>query len=290
MALTDFHPPLKEEVDVPWSLCVTQCIRSLKQGDEVTVVLIEQPSMGDPMPHAIEKFALTNAETRVPYVDKLAGITGLAPALLDAALMRLYGQVVLAMKKTKPAPQSESYYADDEHGLWLIRPDERGEERIQLTNFRATIVADVLEDDGTATLRRFFEVEASQGEHTGRIRVPAKELQLMHWVPDTLGARARVLPGPYHKEHAHGAIQDLSLHIEHRHTYTHTGWRFLEDDGWAYHMGLARLPRQACAKTSLSRSEKSLRAIGFPRRPLGQTALLRFRKVYGCEPWAPTSS
>jgi hypothetical protein len=233
MALKDFHPPLKELLADRWSLYATQCMRSLKQGDEVTVVLVEHPPTGEPIPVSVEKFALTNAATRAPYVTQFAETSGMPPALVDAALMRLYGRIVLAMLKTKPTTPSEPYYVEDAQGLWLVRPDERGEQRLQLTNFGAKIVADIVEDDGTGTTNRFFEIEASQGESTGTIRVPAKDLQLMHWIAETLGPKARVLPGPYQKEHAHAAMQDLSLAIERRHTYTHTGWRLI-DNIWVY--------------------------------------------------------
>ena len=233
MALTDFFPPLKASLPDPWDLWATQNARSVKQGDEVTVVLTEQPTTGDAIPRCIEKVLLTNSATRAPCVAKIAAITGLDAASIDTAMMQIYGQVIAAMQKRKPTAPGEPYYTEDTQGLWLVSPHDEGEQRTQLTNFTAKILTDIVEDDGTTTTPRFFEVEASQGAATGTMRVPAKDFQLMHWVPEALGAQARVLPGPYQKEHAHGAIQDLSTDIEHRHTYTHTGWRFIDDE-WCY--------------------------------------------------------
>ena len=139
------------------------------------------------------------------------------------------------------------YYTDDEHGLWLVRPGPKSDHVDQLTNFRAQIVADIVEDDGTTTTTRFFEVEATHGDVTGRTRCSAKDFQAMLWVPDTLGPKARVFPGPYFKEHAHAAIQDLSHDIEHRHTYTHTGWRYI-DGAWTYLHGAGAITAEGVRK------------------------------------------
>src|SRR5262249_16440952 len=118
-------------------------------------------------------------------------------------------------------------------GLWLVTPGPAGAQRTQLTNFTAKVLVDVEEDDGTAARPRFFHLEATQGETTRSVRLAAKDFHSMAWVAETLGATARVFPGAGLKEHAHAAIQDLSPDIEHRHTYTHTGWRFL-DGAWTY--------------------------------------------------------
>ena len=90
---------------------------------------------------------------------------------------------------------------------------------------------DIEEDDGTTTHPRFFEIEATQGDVCRTIRLAAKDFQSMTWIADALGAKARVFPGKYYKEHAHAAIQDLSPDTEQRHTYTHTGWREIEGRG-----------------------------------------------------------
>lgn len=201
----------------------------MKTGDIVTVVLAACQPGRDPDPKEIEHFDLTSAATRTPFVEQFAATSGLTPEVIESALKRLYGRVVLAMRTAQPTTPMECYYAEDDQGLWLVRPDERGETRTQLTNFRAQIVADIVEDDGTTTTPRFFEVEATQGEVTRRARLSAKDFQAMLWVADTLGPKARVFPGPYYKEHAHAAIQELSEAIDHRHTYTHTGWRMIDE-------------------------------------------------------------
>ena len=194
MPVKDFTPPLPEPLNDGWQLWATQCNRSVKTGDIVTVVLAACQPGRDPDPKEIEHFDLTSAATRTPFVEQFAATSGLTPEVIESALKRLYGRVVLAMRTAQPTTPVV-YYAEDGQGLWLVRPDERGETRTHLTNFRAQIVADIVEDDGTTTTLRFFEVEATQGEVTGRARLSAKDFQAMLWVADTLGPKARVFPG-----------------------------------------------------------------------------------------------
>ena len=138
-------------------------------------------------------------------------------------------------RPTRRAPVGGLPYDYDQNaaGLWLVEFTEKGEVRTQLTNFGATILEDIEEDDGTTVHPRFFEIEATQGEIQRTIRLAAKDFQGMAWVADALGAKARVFPGKYYKEHAHAAIQDLSLETQQRHTYTHTGWREIDGE-WCY--------------------------------------------------------
>jgi hypothetical protein len=104
-----------------------------------------------------------------------------------------------------------------------------------LTNFLATIEADVAEDDG-AEVRRAFEMRATLGTRAQVFRVSATQFAAMHWPVEHLGAAAVVYPGQATREHARAAIQLLSQErgpIPERRVYTHLGWR--EVDGvWRY--------------------------------------------------------
>jgi hypothetical protein len=66
--------------------------------------------------------------------------------------------------------------------------------RTQLTNFHAKILADIVEDDGTDTHTRFFDIEATQGAISGRRRLPAKDFQNMTWIPDVPNPATTSLP------------------------------------------------------------------------------------------------
>lgn len=110
-----------------------------------------------------------------------------------------------------------------------------------LTNFRARIVTDIVEDDGAVdgdqAPDRFFELVCEQHGRMDRVRVPAQDFGGMEWVIRYLGATHIVYPGAGRKDRARAAIQTLSA-PEKRTIYTHTGWRqiggkwvFLHADG-----------------------------------------------------------
>ena len=233
MANLVFDPPLAQPLQGPWSFCATEHVRSTKDGDKTTIVLLETCPNGEVAPRDLEELSLKTAESRRPYVDTCATRTGIEPGLIDAALIHLYGQILPRLTQRRAPSLTDPYYAEDAQGFWLVHPLPSGEQRIQLTNFGAKILVDIEEDDGTTTHPRFFEIEATQGDILRTIRLAAKDFQSMTWVADALGAKARVFPGKYYKEHAHAAIQDLSLETERRHTYTHTGWREIEG-AWCY--------------------------------------------------------
>lgn len=64
-----------------------------------------------------------------------------------------------------------------------------------MTNFTATIVADVLEDDGVEQ-KRLFEIEASLNGRTRRFLLPTPEFVAMRWECEQLGALAVVQGAP----------------------------------------------------------------------------------------------
>lgn len=123
-------------------------------------------------------------------------------------------------------------YATTPAGLVWHRPTADGSVPVPLTNFAATVVADVVEDDGAET-HRLFELEATLRGRTTQFAVPAAQFAAMGWVSEHLGAGAVVYPGTATKDHAKVAIQLLSGDAPRRRVYAHTGWRHLAD-GWAY--------------------------------------------------------
>lgn len=117
-------------------------------------------------------------------------------------------------------------------GLVYLKPTTEGPIQVPLTNFTATITADVSEDDG-AEVRRLFEIEAKIGGYGHRFTVPSERYNGMTWVPENLGAKAIVFPGMSIKDHARVAIQFLSGDIPELHVYSHTGWRQIDGE-WVY--------------------------------------------------------
>ena len=123
-------------------------------------------------------------------------------------------------------------YRSTPEGLVWDRQTASGRVAVPLTNFRAIIATDVLEDDG-AQVRRRFEVEARLNGWCKRFTVGAEAFGGMGWVTEQLGARAIVYPGFGLRDHARVAMQVLSGEVAERHIYAHTGWRELAT-GWAY--------------------------------------------------------
>jgi len=272
MATVDFNPPLAIQLPDPWRLCATSFVHSGRTAGTATVVLIETDQA-----QGLEDIPLTNSTARLPYAEQFAAKAGLQADVIDAALMNLYGQIKTRLAQGKAPQPTGPYYTEDAEGLWLVQPLPTGEHRVQLTNFAAHILADIVEDDGTPTVLRFFELEATQGTETHRLTLAAKDFQGMKWIPDVLGAQARIIPGKYHLEHAHAAIQDLSTTIERRHTYTHTGWRYI-DDTWCYLHAAGAITAQGVRKDlSVALGEKFAR-YRLPIPPQGPDALAALRK------------
>jgi hypothetical protein len=190
--------------------------------------------------------------------------------------MGLLAKVMFAMASSKPPTDPEYSYESDNEGLWLVRPDAKGETRTQLANFRAQIITDIVEDDGTTITPRFFEVEATQGEYTHRIKLAAKDFEAMSWVAETLGATARVYPGAYFKEHAHAAIQEQSQTIEACHAYTHIGWRVIDGAPCYLHHGGAITAEGLRKDLCVALGEKFSR-YQVPPPPTGEDAIEALR-------------
>lgn len=143
------------------------------------------------------------------------------------------GPAEAATSPTEPRRSNgDPGYRSTPDGLFLERQSQSGPARVRLTNFRAHLAADILEDDG-ADVRRRFEVEARLNGSCRRFTVTAEAFAGMGWVTEQLGARAIVFPGIGVRDQARAAIQYLSGDIPERRVYSHTGWRHLPD-GWAY--------------------------------------------------------
>jgi hypothetical protein len=102
--------------------------------------------------------------------------------------------------------------------------------QVQLTNYQATIAANIRLDDGIET-KREFEIESELMGQKFRFIVAASEFAGMEWAIEQMGANAITYPNQ--REYARTAIQSLSFAAEERSIYTHTGWRKI-DGHWLY--------------------------------------------------------
>jgi hypothetical protein len=127
-------------------------------------------------------------------------------------------------------------YKETPHGLVWNKPVGDGTIPVLLTNFRARIVAQVIEDDGVET-RRTLEIRAELDGIVRSFTVPAASFQALNWAIAELGPRAIVSPGFGLRDHARTAIQFVSADIDHRIVYRHTGWRQIDGRRVYLHAG-----------------------------------------------------
>ena len=144
--------------------------------------------------------------------------------------------LALATTELRPAPGADapagSPYRETPAGLVWDKPTANGTVTTPLTNFRARIIAQVVEDDG-AEQRRLFEIEGALGTRTARCTLAAPAFSMMNWPTEHLGANAVTYAGMGLRDHARVAIQLLSGEPPERMVYTHTGWREIGGE-WVY--------------------------------------------------------
>ncbi|HEX5504878.1 MAG TPA: DUF3854 domain-containing protein, partial [Thermomicrobiales bacterium] len=148
---------------------------------------------------------------------------------VDDLLARATDELRAAPREDAPAHP----YVMTPAGLTWHKPTPHGPVPTPLTNFAATIVADVAEDDGSGEVRRALELAAALHGREQTFTLPAERFAAMNWPVEHLGAGAIVYPGQGAREHTRAAIQLLSGEIAERRVYTHTGWRE-HGGGWVY--------------------------------------------------------
>ena len=169
-----------------------------------------------------------HADIRLIYLP--AGPGGAKVGLDDffAAKHTVDDLLALATTELRAAPGGDrpagSPYRETPAGLVWEKPTANGTVATPLTNFRARIVAQVVEDDG-AEQRRLFEIEGALGARASRFGLPASAFTAMNWPTENLGATAVTYAGMGLRDHARVAIQLLSGEVPERTVYTHLGWR-----------------------------------------------------------------
>ncbi|PON15811.1 hypothetical protein C2W62_21820 [Candidatus Entotheonella serta] len=166
-------------------------------------------------------------------------------------------------------------YAATEHGLVMHRHTPNGVFTVPLANFAATIVTDLIEDDGVERTRT-FEIEVTLQQQTTRLMVPAASFAHLTWVTAQLGAGAIIAPGNTMKDHCRAAIQTLSTALTTRTVYTHCGWRQI-GEAWCYLHGAGAIgPQEVVANIDVSLGETMARyRLPVPPRVGGERQAIR---------------
>jgi hypothetical protein len=105
---------------------------------------------------------------------------------------------------------------------------------IPLSNFTGRIIEDVIVNDGSGEVDRFFVGEAVLNGRRHRFEVSSQAFDGLSWVPKHLGALAVVFEGRSVSSLVANAIRLESVEdLKEVHAYGHTGWLEL-NDRWAY--------------------------------------------------------
>jgi hypothetical protein len=114
----------------------------------------------------------------------------------------------------------------------MFRITKKGEllTETQLSNYRASIKANVRLDDGVET-KREFEIESALLGRSYQFTIPVSQFASMDWPIEQMGSGAITFPNQ--REYTRTAIQCFSMTAEDRCIYTHTGWRKVESH-WVY--------------------------------------------------------
>jgi hypothetical protein len=172
-------------------------------------------------------------------------------------------------------PTANTPYRATASGLFYEKPTQNRPTLVPLTNFIATIIADVAEDDG-AEVKRHFEIEARCAERRARFNVLAAKFASMNWPTEHLGASAIVYPGFSLKDHARAAIQLLSEDIDERKIYTHTGWREV-NGAWVYLHADGAIGPEGIVEGVEVRLDGELSRYRLPEPPEGETLKVAVR-------------
>jgi hypothetical protein len=97
-------------------------------------------------------------------------------------------------RRYEPTPPDAGPYRLTPSGICWLKPTRDGDTEVQLSNFGARIVRDLVFDDAFET-RRLFEVEVTLLGATQRVRIPATDFPAMQWPSEVLGSRAVVSAG-----------------------------------------------------------------------------------------------
>jgi hypothetical protein len=179
--------------------------------------------------------------------------------------------LALATPDLRAAPGADAPagppYRETPSGLVWERPTVNGPVAVPLTNYRARITAQLVEDDG-AEQRRLFEIEGSLGARTPRFALPAAAFGAMNWPTEHLGATAVTYPGMGIRDHARVAIQMLSGEVPERTVYAHTGWREVGGT-WVYLHGGGAIGADGPVAGVETRLEGALARYILPEPPDG---------------------
>ncbi len=153
-----------------------------------------------------------------------------------------------------------------------------------LANFNATIVEEVLFDDGAEQTRQLRIAGDVGGAPLPVIDVPAEQFAGLTWVTKQWGSRAIVRAGSSTKDHFRAATQILSPEPLLNQVFAHTGWRRVGDE-WLFLHNAGAIGANGLRTDVQVSLQGTLQAVELPQPPSGLElartvgALLQLEKV-----------
>jgi hypothetical protein len=147
------------------------------------------------------------------------GVDDLLAAWGPARVLELFQNSVPGSRlQVVPPPQFESR----PDGMFRITTQGERLSQVQLSNYRAGVITNIMLDDGVET-KREFEIAAELLAQRLQFTISASEFARMDWPIERMGSSAITFPNQ--RNYALAAIQSSSMTAEERCIYTHTGWR-----------------------------------------------------------------
>lgn len=227
--------------------------------------------------HAIEELIALAEKTEVwrPAPPRLAMAT--APAAVAPGLFA-DGGVATAV----PAPVEPPRY-DVEGGriCFCTWANDGTVERLPLCNFTASVVEEVVRDDGAETTTYFaIDGQLQDRRQLPRIEVKAGAYADLEWITAQWGIHPIISVGRSVREHLRAGIQHLSAGAPRRHVYTHTGWRQI-DGRWHYLHGNGAIGADGMACGVTVSLDQALADFRLPAPPEGSALVDDVRASLG---------
>lgn len=123
-------------------------------------------------------------------------------------------------------------YVTTDRGTFFISTDGEGAKERQLSNFTASIVEEVLRDDGQEQSRLLTIHGTREGRTLPALNLTIEQFDLMKWPVKHWGTGSLIAVGLSNRDHLKHAIQYLSHRgdqpVRERTVFAHTGWRRIE--------------------------------------------------------------
>jgi len=155
-----------------------------------------------------------------------------------------------------------------------------------LANFNATIVEEVVFDDGAEQSRQLRIAGDVGGAPLPVIAVPAEQFAGLTWVTSLWGSHAIVRAGHSTRDHLRAATQILSPSPHVNQVFAHTGWRLVGHE-WIFLHNSGAIGADGARSNVRVDLPGTLQAVDLPEPPSGGELVNVVRALLGLEKVAP---